>query len=509
MKVVVALGLLLASAGLWLVGSSLPSAERRTVTPAIPVNAGAGDPMDIRAHNSPSLARNPTDADQLVVSGRVDSPRFACALYVSHDGGDTWAETEVPVPEGEDPKCFAPDVAFGADGTLHVSFVTLAGSGNVPNAGWVTSSADGGRTLSSPVRVLGPLSFQVRLLADPQRAGRLWLTWLQADEVALLAFASPGNPINILSSDDGGATWGQPVRISPQQRQRVVAPSPTVGGDGRLHVAYLDVGDDSLDYHGGHQGRGGEPYPGAWRLIMATSVDNGATWSESVPAPRLTPTERFVAFLAPFPSVATDRSGDNVYVSFADGRRGDSDVWLWASSDGATTWDAGRRVNDTPVGDATSQYLPRLAVAPDGRLDVVYYDRRADPGNVMNEVSLQSSTDGGRSFTPRLNLSGEAFDSRIGFGSERAMPDLGSRLALDATTDQAVAVWSDTRSGTQASGKQDLALARVSMANGRLTDRLALLLRVLAVALGLAGLAICFMIGRGLRLRQRPGAAPP
>lgn len=117
------------------------------------------------------------------------------------------------------------------------------------------------------------------------------------------------------------------------------------------------------------------------------------------------------------------------------------------------------RVNDTPKADATSQYMPELAVASDGRLDVVYYDRRADFDNVDNEVSFQSSTDSAKTFTPRLRLSDRAFDSRIGPGSERDMPDLGNRLALLSTEDRALAVWSDTRAGTDASRKQDLVRA--------------------------------------------------
>jgi len=56
------------------------------------------------------------------------------------------------------------------------------------------------------------------------------------------------------------------------------------------------------------------------------------------------------------------------------------------------------RVNDTQKGDGTWHDLLKLAVAPDGRLDVLYYDRRADPRNLMNRVSPQSSFDEGHTF---------------------------------------------------------------------------------------------------------------
>jgi hypothetical protein len=83
------------------------------------------------------------------VVNRVDSPRFSCALHLSADAGATWRARAIPFPAGEEapPWCFAPGAAFGADGTLYVSFVTLRGTGNVPNAVWITSSVDGGRRL--------------------------------------------------------------------------------------------------------------------------------------------------------------------------------------------------------------------------------------------------------------------------------------------------------------------------------------------------------------------------
>jgi len=154
--------------------------------------------------------------------------------------------------------CYAPDVAFGADGTLYLSFVTLRGRANAPNAAWLATSTDKGKTFSEPVKVLREkLPFQVRLATDPRDSKRVYVTWLQASEVGLYRFPEPGNPINAMRSDDGGETWEAPTRVSSSARSRVVAPSPVVGPKGELNVLYLDLGDDTLDYEGAHQGRGG------------------------------------------------------------------------------------------------------------------------------------------------------------------------------------------------------------------------------------------------------------
>ncbi|MBW3653346.1 MAG: exo-alpha-sialidase [Actinobacteria bacterium] len=450
-----------------------------------PVNVGAANLGDISAHNSPTVARNPRNPDNLVVTSRIDSPDFSCAVHVSRDGGERWTRTRVPIPRGPARKCYAPDAVFGADGTLHVSYVTLQGTGNRPSAALVASSRDGGRTLSAPRRVAGPLAFQVRLASDPERAGTLYLSWLQARDVGSLKFTGPGNPIVMARSDDGGRTWGSPVRVNPPARGRALAPSAAVGPRGELYVLYLDVGDDRLDYEGGHGSFGGPPYSGRFTLVLARSLDRGATWEESVVDDEVVPTTRFIAFLPPFPSLAVDPSSGRIYVAFQDGRLGSADVWLWTLAEGESRWAKPVRVNDTAPRDGTSQYLPQLDVAPGGRVDVVYYDRRDDARrDVLNEVSLQSSRDGGRTFGPRISLASSYFDSRVGLGSERDMPELGSRLGLVSDEDGALAVWSDTRSGTDASSKQDLYLATVEVGQWRMADSV---LRYVGLALVLGG----------------------
>ncbi len=467
------------------------------------VTTDAG-PGDISASNSPSLARNPRDPRQLAVANRIDSPDYGCALRVSSDAGATWRRTPVPIPRGEGGKCFTPDVAFAADGTLHLLYVTLRGVANTPQALWLASSRDGGRTLSEPTKVAGPLAFQARLAVDASNPRRLFATWLQVRDVGFLRFPVPGNPIVTSRSDDGGRTWTRPVTTSDPRRSRVLAPAPAVGPGGVLYVLYLDVGQDRLDYEGGHHALGGPAYPGRFTLVLARSRDGGAHWQDSVVDDRLGAIGRFVAFLPPSPSLAVDRATGRLYAAFHDARAGDPDVWVWTLAPGSGRW-SGARVNARPAGDRTTQELPRIAVAPDGRLDVLYYDRNEDPGDRLEEVSLQSSLDQGRTFTTRVRVSSRAFDSRVGARSERGLPDPGSRLGLVSDDAGATAVWTDTRRGTEASNKQDLASVTVRRAGGAASGgvRVALLASGAALLLiGLAGMAAsarAFLAGRRVR----------
>ena len=505
-RLLFAVALVLLGAGAFLVSTAYDNDPQATVGTDPAIDARAADPADLSANNSPTLVRSPVDARRLAVANRVDLPRFSCALHVSSDGGESWSKARIPLPRGEGGKCYAPDLAYGADGTLYVSFVTLRGPGNVPHAAWISRSRNGGRSLSRPVKALGPLSFQVRLAADPDRPGRLYLTWVRGADVALYKFTTTRNPIVAARSDDGGRSFRKPVRVSDAARRRVVAPSPVIGPRGELYVLYLDLGGDRLDYEGLHEGRGGPPYKGAWKLVLARSRDGGRNWQESVVSSKLAPTERFIVFIPPFPSLAVDRKSGRLYAAFEDGGLGDPDVLVWSRGRKDEGWSDPVRVNDTPERDGRAQYRPALSVAPGGRLDVVYYDRRSDPTNVRNEVSLQSSYDAGASFRPRLRLSDRGFDSRIGFGSERDMTDLGSRLALLATDADALAVWTDTRSGSRVTGKQDLVRAGVAFSDpARLPGPLDLVLRYGGPALALAGVLVLVAL---LRHRRR-GEDPP
>jgi hypothetical protein len=88
---------------------------------------------------------------------------------------------------------------------------------------------------------------------------------------------------------------------------------------------------------------------------------------------------------------------------------------------------------------------------------VVFLDRRRDPRhNVMTDAFVASSNDQARSFT-NLRLSSRSFDSRVGPSTGDASPaDFGSRLGLVSTDARALAAWTDSRRGTQDTGRQDI-----------------------------------------------------
>jgi hypothetical protein len=341
-------------------------------------------------------------------------------------------------------------------------------------------STDGGRSLSPPVRVAGRLAFQSRLAVGHD--GTVYLTWLQAAAVGINRLVGGPNRIMVSSSRDGGKLFSAPVAASDAARVRVGAASAVVDSRGRLFVLYEDFKNDRRDF----EYLEGPPADNPFALVMTSSGDGGTSFSPGVEVNSgLVPTNRFLVFLPEFPSLALGPHGQ-LYVAWADGRNGDDDVFLSRSTDGGRTWLPAFRVNDNHLRDGTSQYLPRVAVAPSGRVDVLFLDRRNDPKrNIMTDAYLARSSDGGRRFT-NLRISSTSFDSTVGPEGGNSIPvDFGSRLGLVTANDSTLAAWTDTRLGTQDTGRQDIFTAAVAERRAGVSGWL--LLTFLIVTAGLLG----------------------
>jgi len=423
----------------------------------------------IDAINSPSILHNPKNGRELVSTYRVDRPNYSAVLQHSEDGGKTWAPTELPLPNGTrvcsatiagKPCPFAPDIAFDRDGKLYVIYVNLVGTGNGPENLWISTSTDNGKTLAQPVRIAGGVGeiFQSRIAVAPDKT--IHIVWLQGGETGNLSLLGK-NPIVAVKSTDGGQSWTQPTVISDSGRDRVGVPVPGIDDKGHITVVYEDFKGDRRDF----ENLEGPVFDDPFALVMTRSIDGGQTWSRGVEFESgIVPTRRFLVYLPPFPGMAVTPDG-TIYAAWFDGRNGDEDVFLKKSTDSGATWSAPIRVNDNRLKDGTSQYMPRLSVGDGGRVDVLFYDRRRDPRNVMTDVELASSTDGGKTFTNR-RVSSASFDSRVGpIVSELHGADFGTRLGLDSWGDTTVAAWTDTREGNEADGAQDIGVSRIRFAS--------------------------------------------
>ncbi len=423
--------------------------------------ATATDLRSPASQNSPMLLADPTDPRLVVLAHRQDAPTFGCGLQVSGDSGQSWVPANpVPhLPDGAD-VCYAPEVVFDRHGTLYYLFIGLAGLGNNPTGVYLATSSDHGRTFTAPRPVLGPSHYQVRMAIDASigAKGRLYLVWLKAASDSALGGLTPDpNPLFSAYSDDGGATWSEPVQVSDPGRTRVVAPSIAVGRDHAVHIAYYDLQDDVRDY----QGLEGPAWDGNWSVVVTSSTDRGRRFGRGVVVDdKIGPPGRvMLIYTMPPPTLAVDGKG-RVLVGWTDARNGDPDVYVAASRNDGRAFAPGVRVNDDPSGDGKDQYLPRLGAAPGGRIDVVFLDRRNDPADIRNDAYFSWSQDDGRTFAPNVKLTSQSSDTRIGqrylVPSAEGLVEIGGRIGLLSRSTSAIAAWPDMRNAALGSTEQDV-----------------------------------------------------
>ena len=412
------------------------------------------DRPGINAHNSPAVAVDPALPRTVAVVDRIDTPQFGCSVSLSRDLGDNWAPLAVPLP-ADAPNCWWPDVGFDDEGKLVVLYTATGGQNNLPVGVWV-QRYDGAEPEGPPVKVAGSEAFHAHMAVE---GPDVLIAYVQATPENVdkgLGFLPGPNPILAVRSSDGGRTFAPPVTVSEPGR-RVVVPNVVLGEGGKAVVSALDLGNDVADYEATHDGQGGAPDNNRWSVVAYRSGDGGATFSRAtLVAGNLVIPQRIIVNLAPVPGLARDTGTGRIYASWDSGRADRRDVFVASSGDDGATWSKPVAV----VARDGTQTLPAVGVAPDGRVDVVFYDRSKDPEDRKTEVAMASSWDEGTTFTV-ATVSDRQFDSRLGYGSVQGIPTLSSQLAVLSTPGKALTFWSDTRRATQDDNATELALAVV------------------------------------------------
>lgn len=439
----------------------------------------------IDAYSTPTIVADAHRPNRVVVAYREDRPNFTAAISWSDDGGITFHPTALQLPAGTD-RPFFPDVAFGPDGSLYVVYANLVGQGNVPGNLWAARSSDGGRTLSPPVLLATGLTYQPRITVDP--TGTVNVMWVQSFRNGQPVLTGDLVQALMVQSTDGGQHWSSPARVNAADGRLVTAANAVVD-HGSLVVAYERFGTMQTNLVTGQT----SPQPETYDILVTRSLPGGTTFSPPVVvASGVRNTQRFSLFFPEFSPVATGPDG-SLYVAWDQGLAKGQDIVVARSTDFGAHWSAPVRANDNPIGDGTTRSLPAVSVAPDGRVDVAMLDRRNDKAGQYAEAFLATSTNGGKSFHD-VKLSSSNFDTRIGpsFGGNLA-PDLGSHISVFSQTNQVHVAWSDSRLGTETTGRQDILTARVSVPGSGLGQRKWLLV---AAGVLVVGAVVALVVGR-------------
>ncbi len=326
--------------------------------------------------------------------------RSAWIAYArSEDGGISFCDTSLIAAAPEATACVNPTLAVSREGTFFLSFLHLGLLG--PQVA-VARSIDGGRTFSFPVLVSRPLGSSLvdlpHLALAPDRAEVVYVAW--TDLLLRQVFFS--------RSFDGGNTFVAPVALTeggpPKQFVRLAA-----GNHGLLYCLWLEP-----------QARDA-PVTDSWNLCsrgllywvyVCCSTDYGRSWSEKkriasvrLPCDPSAALEARAGFIRggirslAIPGVAVEPVGGRLYIALQsaslDGTN--TDVFFLAVDANLEVVVPLTRVND----DATlnDQFMPALAVSPQGEVGILFYDRRLDRHNNDCDVYFARSLDGGMTFT--------------------------------------------------------------------------------------------------------------
>src|SRR5207302_1911491 len=127
--------------------------------------------------------------------------------------------------------------------------------------------------------------------------------------------------------------------------------------------------------------------------------------------------------------LAVDRSGgptnNNIYMIATVqpfGFNTGTDVMFARSTDGGLAFSAPHRINDDPINHNKWHWFGTLSVAPNGRLDAVWYDTRNAANNTDSQLFYSFSTDAGVTWSPNVAVS-NAFNPSEGYPNQNKIGD--------------------------------------------------------------------------------------
>jgi hypothetical protein len=458
-----------------------------------PVRATKEDDDPVRTYSGPSLAVDPTNPMRVVAS-YVDLRNRRCGLLRSFDGGGTWKRLDASPALDSYPFClvtnnniFHGPMAFGRNGRLYYAL-----------AGW--DLQDGGLRVGNTSVLLGRSddlgdTWDTTVVRDARgregndmeqnrpitgiavdtKTGKedvVYVTFRRQFPNAVAPNAAPIRPM-VAASVDGGRTFAEPVDLTKgvfdsdavrdeafKTTTTLAGPttSTTLGPPGSLAAKPNQAGNFgggtphiTVDDNGTIYGVWGSitfnmaSNPAAG-MYISRSTDKGKTWSTTVLAPfdqknttfpnppriAWTPgktaqgTLHVVREHAPRPELAAVR-----------------DLAYQRSTDGGKTWSEPKMLNDDDPAGLRFHGIPDIKVAPNGRVDVVWWDTRDEVGVRSNDVYYTASTDDGLNWSKNIRVTDRSVDRTLGVWGFNF--DMSTPPGLASTNAFAITAWDDTR----------------------------------------------------------------
>ena len=286
-----------------------------------------------------------------------------------------------------------PRLAVSADGIVYVAWV------DIRRRRFAISVSRDGRTFSQPTYVAdGTVG---SLAAD--RAGLVYVAW---DEYVQKHFE-----VRLASSHDLGRTFSKPITVTADA-EGFRSPAITVDNEGRLLVVWEGPG------------------------ISVSRLDSRETVGKPVVLPRGLVSEDHL------PSIKA-AAKQHVYIAWEAVKAKQSAIMFSRSEDDGQTFSLPANISRSS-GDA---WDPRLEVAPDGTIDVVWSNSSGAGSGLYNQrIAFSRSVDGGRTFSQPTVFS----EYPVSFNPAIAVDNQGNTYV----------VWEHWNSTTGPSVGSDLLLSR-------------------------------------------------
>lgn len=392
--------------------------------------------------NEVSLAVNPANPNHLIAGWNDWDLGKGVGYSYSFDGGKTWAprsflpyitnrDNDGLPADGPFQVAGDPFFVFGPDGTAYAVVqafnVTPAFSSQI----LVDRSTDGGRTWSRPLAVSAAGAEEGGQFPDRESAaidlaplspyrGTLYVTWAQFR-------GQDGNsPISLSYLRPGAAAFSEPTTVSDLPGGFAQNATPVVGPDAAVYVVFIAY----------------NPQLGRSGAYVSKSSDGGRSFGPShFVAPFLDPVESGLPNseyrVVSFPVASYDVVRDRLVVAWNDRVNGVSSVFSASCRpDDLDHCTAPQRVTPSSTGE---QFFPALSAAPNGRVDLLFYDRSPDPGNRLNFLTYAFSTDAGATWET-VNVTRTPFD-----GDAQTTPGgkhfIGDYIAVASANSAAFLAW--------------------------------------------------------------------
>jgi hypothetical protein len=169
--------------------------------------------------------------------------------------------------------------------------------------------------------------------------------------------------------------------------------------------------------------------------------------------------------------LAVDRSGtatnNNIYMlgSVLPPGQSTTEVMFVRSTDGGLTFSAPIRINDDANHQSKWHWFGTFSVAPNGRLDAIWYDTRNAANNIDSQLFYSFSTDAGATWAANIAVS-SAFNPQAGFPNNQKIGDYIT-IVSDATGGNvAYAATFNVNPNAVGGHEQDVYFVRVSPSGG-------------------------------------------